>query len=99
MRTFAGTQRLPQADEARCRSCGSAPLEVFLQLGDLPLPDALLRESQLAEPEPRYPLDLAFCPECALVQILASVPPERLFVENYLYFSSYSEDLLRHARE
>ena len=99
MRTFAGTQRLPQADEARCRSCGSAPLEVFLQLGDLPLPDALLRESQLAEPEPRYPLDLAFCPDCALVQILASVPPERLFVENYLYFSSYSEDLLRHARE
>jgi SAM-dependent methyltransferase len=89
---------LPQAD-ARCRSCGSAPLELFLRLGELPLPDALLRASQLDEPEPRYPLDLAFCPACALVQITASVPPERLFVENYLYFSSYSDDLLRHARE
>jgi SAM-dependent methyltransferase len=89
---------LPQADGA-CRSCGSAPLEVFLRLGELPLPDALLREDQLGEPEPRYPLDLAFCPACALVQILESVPPERLFVDNYLYFSSYSEDLLRHARE
>jgi SAM-dependent methyltransferase len=94
---------LPQADDRQaggaCRSCGSAPLEVFLRLGELPLPDALLREDQLGEPEPRYPLDLAFCPACALVQILESVPPERLFVDNYLYFSSYSEDLLRHARE
>jgi hypothetical protein len=89
---------LPQA-EARCRSCGSAPLEVFLRLGELPLPDALLREDQLGAPEPRYPLDLAFCSSCALVQILESVPPERLFVDNYLYFSSYSDDLLRHARE
>jgi SAM-dependent methyltransferase len=89
---------LPQA-ETRCRSCGSAPLEVFLRLGELPLPDALLRDDQLGEPEPRYPLDLAFCPSCALVQILESVPPERLFVDNYLYFSSYSDDLLRHARE
>jgi SAM-dependent methyltransferase len=90
---------LPPAEDARCRSCGSAPLEVFLRLGELPLPDALLRESQLDGPEPRYPLDLAFCPSCALVQITASVSPERLFVENYLYFSSYSDDLLRHARE
>jgi SAM-dependent methyltransferase len=89
---------LPQA-EARCRSCGSTPLEVFLRLGELPLPDALLREDQLGAPEPRYPLDLAFCSSCALVQILESVPPERLFVDNYLYFSSYSDDLLRHARE
>jgi SAM-dependent methyltransferase len=90
---------LPPAEDVRCRSCGSSPLEVFLRLGELPLPDALLREDQLAELEPRYPLDLAFCPVCALVQITASIPPERLFVDNYLYFSSYSDDLLRHARE
>lgn len=90
---------MPPAEDVRCRSCGSAPLEVFLRLGELPLPDALLREDQLAEPEPRYPLELAFCTVCALVQITASIPPERLFVDNYLYFSSYSDDLLRHARE
>ncbi len=90
---------MPPAEDVRCRSCGSAPLEVFLRLGELPLPDALLRDDQLADPEPRYPLDLAFCSACALVQITASIPPERLFVDNYLYFSSYSDDLLRHARE
>jgi hypothetical protein len=27
------------------------------------------------------------------------VPPEKLFVENYLYFSSFSDELLRHSRE
>lgn len=64
----------------------------------MPLPDALLREADLGKPEPRYPLDVAFCPGCSLVQILAEVPPEKLFVENYLYFSSFSDRLLEHAR-
>jgi hypothetical protein len=33
------------------------------------------------------------------VQIIEEVPPERLFVDNYLYFSSFSEGLMRHSRE
>jgi SAM-dependent methyltransferase len=82
-----------------CRSCGAAELEVFLSLGDMPLPDALLTPEQLEEPEPRFPLDVAFCPRCSLVQILEEVPPEQLFVDNYLYFSSFSDGLLRHCRE
>jgi SAM-dependent methyltransferase len=90
---------LPPADGPRCRACGHEPVEVFLRLGDLPLPDALLRTEQLEGPEPRYPLDVAVCPACSLVQILAEVPPHELFVDNYLYFSSFSEDLLRHARQ
>jgi SAM-dependent methyltransferase len=88
---------LPPADA--CRSCGAPGPEVFLRLGELPLPDALLREDQLDDPEPRFPLDLAVCAECTLVQLLGEVPPEQLFVDNYLYFSSYSDSLLGHARE
>ena len=82
-----------------CRSCGADGLRVFLQLGRMPLPDALLRPDQVGGPEPRYPLDVAFCPSCSLVQILEEVEPEELFVDNYLYFSSFSEGLLRHSRE
>jgi SAM-dependent methyltransferase len=85
--------------EQACRSCGGRRLEVFLSLGELPLADALLREEELGDPEPRFPLDVAFCPDCALAQILEEVPPQQLFVDNYLYFSSYSDQLLRHARE
>jgi SAM-dependent methyltransferase len=81
-----------------CRSCGGRRREVFLSLGELPLADALLREEDLGRPEPRYPLDVAFCPDCALVQVVEEVPPQRLFVDNYLYFSSYSDALLEHAR-
>jgi SAM-dependent methyltransferase len=62
----------------------------------MPLANALLTPEQLHDPEPRYPLVLAFCPGCSLVQITETVPPERLFRE-YLYFSSFSDTLLRHA--
>jgi len=72
---------------------------VFLELGQMPLPDTLLRTDQLAGPEPRFPLDVAFCPDCSLVQILEEVRPESLFVDNYLYFSSFSSGLLRHSSE
>ena len=55
-----------------------------------------LTAAQLNEPEPVYPLTLAFCPRCTLVQIRETVPPEVLFRE-YLYFSSFSDTMLRHA--
>jgi hypothetical protein len=81
-----------------CRSCGESGLEVFLSLGNMPLPDNLVRPDDLGRPEPRYPLDVAFCPFCSLVQIVEEVEPEALFVDNYLYFSSFSDGLVRHSR-
>lgn len=69
----------------------------MLSLGITPLANALLTESQLSEPEPTYPLDLVFCNECALVQITETIPPQRLFSE-YLYFSSFSDQAVEHAR-
>lgn len=82
-----------------CRSCRQSGLEVFLDLGQTPLADRLLTEEQLNQPEPTYPLEVAFCPHCALVQILETVPPERLFCEDYPYYSSFSPALLQHSRE
>jgi SAM-dependent methyltransferase len=81
-----------------CRSCGSARLEIVLSLGLTPLANALLTSDQLDQPESRYPLDLAMCPDCTLVQITETVSPEKLFGE-YLYFSSFSDTMLRHAEE
>jgi SAM-dependent methyltransferase len=85
------------AQEARCRSCGGGDMTVFLSLGNLPLSDGFLEASQLSEEEGRYPLDVAFCPDCALVQILETVPPEKLFGADYPYFSSFTDTLLRHS--
>jgi SAM-dependent methyltransferase len=82
---------------ARCRSCDGREVEIFLPLGHTPLANALLRPEDLERPEPRFPLDVALCRSCALVQILETVPPEQLFGE-YLYFSSFSTTMLEHAR-
>jgi SAM-dependent methyltransferase len=81
-----------------CRSCGKYDLDLILSLGRMPLANALLTAEQLNQPEPTYPLELAFCPQCTLVQITETVPPEKLFSE-YLYFSSFSDTMLRHAQE
>ena len=80
-----------------CRACASPDLRTVLDLGQMPLANNLLAESQLGEPEPRFPLMLAFCPACSLVQITETVPPEILFA-HYLYFSSFSDAMLSHAQ-
>ena len=81
----------------RCRSCGHPELGQVLDLGRVPLANALLTAAQLNEPEDRFPLELYFCPQCALVQIGETVPPERLF-RDYAYASSFSDTMVEHAR-
>jgi len=81
-----------------CRSCGSEDGKLILDLGVQPLANNLLREEDLARPEPRFPLRLALCQSCWLLQILDLVPPVQLFSE-YLYFSSFSDLMLRHAKQ
>src|SRR5688572_5284437 len=80
-----------------CRSCGNADLAKVLSLGSTPLANSLLRPEQLSQPDETFPLNLVFCSQCALVQIVETVPPEKLFRE-YLYLSSFSETMLKHAR-
>ena len=84
-------------DDVRCRSCEQPGLQLILSLGRTPLANALLSEGDLKQPEATFPLDLAWCPSCALVQITETVPPAQLF-SDYLYFSSFSETMLAHAQ-
>jgi SAM-dependent methyltransferase len=79
-----------------CRSCAGSRLQVVLSLGRSPLANALPAVHEFDQPAPTYPLDLAFCPDCTLVQLLETVPPEVLF-QDYLYFSSFSDTMLAHA--
>lgn len=81
-----------------CRSCQHKGLMPVLDLGLMPLSDGFLGQAQLAQSEPLYPLELAFCPHCSLVQILETVPPQTLFGEDYPYYSSFSTTLLEHSR-
>jgi SAM-dependent methyltransferase len=81
-----------------CRLCG-APLEhVVADLGVSPISNDFLREEDLGRMEPFYPLCALVCAQCKLVQLEAFEPPERIFSDDYAYFSSYSKGWLEHAR-
>lgn len=82
----------------KCRACKRSELELILSLGHIPLANALLTSEQLDQPEETFPLDLAFCPNCTLVQITETVPAEKLF-RDYFYFSSFSDTVLQNARK
>lgn len=94
----AGSDRAAGVARAACRSCGGNQLKRFLDLGASPLADRLPTRQQLRELEPRYPLQVAYCTDCSLMQILETVPPEVLFCDDYPYFSSFSDALLAHSR-
>src|SRR5262249_2793538 len=78
-------------------SCGHHGLQPVLDLGRMPKSDGLLANGKVGG-EPRWPLQLGYCPSCTLVQLLETPPPQELFGPDYLYFSSYSQDLLDHSR-
>jgi len=84
--------------QSTCRACGSSNLNVFLDLGKTPLADRLVKADQIDEIEPRFPLEVAFCSDCRLTQILETVDPEVLFCEDYPYYSSFSPALLEHSK-
>ena len=82
----------------RCRSCGDRRLHEFLDLGTTPLADRLVPAACMHEEELRFPLRVAICEACSLVQITETVAPEILFTDDYPYFSSFSSTLLQHSR-
>jgi SAM-dependent methyltransferase len=84
--------------ESTCRSCGSTGCELILDLGNQPLANNLLRSEDLGRSEPRFPLRVVVCKSCWLMQITETIPSVELF-QKYVYFSSYSDAMLRHARQ
>ncbi len=81
-----------------CRSCGGVGGELVLDLGEQPLANNLPSADDLTQSEPRFPLRLAVCTDCWLLQITDLVPPVDLFSE-YIYFSSYSDAWVNHAAQ
>lgn len=64
---------------------------MFLDLGTSPIADAYTATAD--EDSPRYPLQVAVCGKCRLVQLLEVVPAEVLFGTGYSFYSSASPPL------
>jgi len=80
-----------------CRFCGAALPHILVDLGDQPLANSFLKAGDLEKHEPKFRLCVRVCDECLLVQTDTTVPPETIF-SDYVYFSSYSNAWLAHAK-
>src|SRR4051812_30986626 len=88
-----------KAANTTCRSCGNKGLKPVLDLGVTALVDTLVTKDRLNAPENKHPLQVGFCPTCALMQTCDTPPPEEVFHSEYTYYASFSTSWLEHSRK
>jgi SAM-dependent methyltransferase len=81
-----------------CRTCQSTDIDLVLDLGLSPIANRYITSSDFMD-ELVYPLAIAICNKCKIVQTTETLPRESIFEENYAYFSSTSSSWLRHSKE
>ncbi len=81
----------------RCRFCDTALVHTFVDLGMSPFSNAFIKPEQYRAMEPFYPLHAYVCDCCFLVQLEEFESPQYFF-SDYVYFSSYSDSWLQHAK-
>ena len=82
----------------KCRHCGGSDFWPFLDLGTAPPSNSYVAKSSLDQPESWYPLKIATCSQCLLVQTQDFAARETFFSADYAYFSSFSTSWLNHAK-
>lgn len=78
-----------------CRCCGGDKLQPLLSLGHMPLANAFLSSPSEFDAELRFPLDVHFCKDCSLVQLVDVIDAEVLF-RHYLYQTGFSSTIAEH---
>lgn len=79
---------------ASCRVCKSKKVTQFLDLGNQPYANSLLKSPK--QKEKFYPLSLSFCTNCSLVQLDHTADPKELF-SNYVWVTATSQTAKKHA--
>ncbi|MFN8287484.1 MAG: class I SAM-dependent methyltransferase [Chitinophagales bacterium] len=78
----------------KCRCCGAEDIAPFLDLGKIPIADALLTNPQ--DEEAIIPLSAAFCNGCCAVQVMEDVEATSMFNAAYPYFTAANPALVKH---
>lgn len=81
----------------KCLIC-EAPIDAFMSFGKMPIANGFLSPKQFAD-EYFFELQVGFCPRCAMAQLLEQPNRERMFHENYAFFSSTSVRMPIHFKE
>src|SRR6266446_5867749 len=71
------------------------PITPFLSFGKMPIANGFLIPEQFAD-EYFFELKVAFCEQCRMMQLAELVERERMFHENYAFFSSTSVRMATH---
>ena len=82
-----------------CRLCSGRNLKRVLQLASTPPGNRVLREEELGEEMPKYPLEIHFCSDCTHVQLGHVVDPRILYQRSYSYVSGTSPVFVAHLEE
>lgn len=82
----------------QCRHCHSTVDIPFVDLGTSPPSNSYVTQENLDRPERYYPLRVAACSNCWLVQAEDFADREEFFSEDYAYFSSFSTSWLDHSK-
>ena len=81
----------------KCLICNTL-IEPFMSFGRMPIANGFLSPAQFAD-EYFFELKVAFCPDCGMVQLVEQVEPEKMFHENYAFFSSTSARMATHFKQ
>ena len=79
-----------------CRVCNSK-IEPFMTFGKMPIANGFLTSGHIIS-EYFFELAPAFCSECGMVQLIDQPAPEKMFHENYAFFSSTSKHMQKHFK-
>ncbi|MEI6793350.1 MAG: class I SAM-dependent methyltransferase [Actinomycetes bacterium] len=80
-----------------CRHCSTSLEDVFVDLGMSPIANDNIPAERANAMEPFFPLRAMVCSSCYLVQLEDFESAERMFDDDYAYFSSYSTSWLDHS--
>lgn len=83
---------------SNCRFCATPLEHEFVNLGLSPISNAFINPELADQQESFYPLHVFVCSECFLVQLEEFESPDEIF-SDYVYFSSYSDSWLAHAKK
>jgi methylation protein EvaC len=79
-----------------CRVCDSN-IEPFMSFGKMPIANGFLTADQIAS-EYFFELAPAFCSHCGMFQLMDQPAAEKMFHENYAFFSSTSRHMQAHFK-
>jgi methylation protein EvaC len=82
------------ASNGHCRVC-SAKITPFMSFGRMPIANGFLRPDE-TENEYFFELAPAFCEACGMFQLLEQPHPEKMFHEQYAFYSSTSRYMQAH---